>query len=448
MAVDRALNQEASAARDAALARVEECLDIAPGYLRLLRAEIAPVDCADLLVEDTLARSEGLPRELRDALVGLGLAARLARLVRTPPRLEPPFDKQRFMGFLHETLAAWIAEQAVAIQRTAEEGARLEGYGRGVVAIEAGLADLRFVEVVRQVPLPEDLARDTEWADVYYGALDQALEPRKHRGRDAALVGLRAMSEVGILRDQRITRARTLLSQLYNGRRVDALDGLLLPPLPPLSQSTPEERLAARLPTFVAGGLLGGQDPRDPALLRALSEQGLPRSLFPKLEPAGASTGLGAEAARAYARILFASGQLYWRAMDFAKAGEVLLAAPQTAPEGRLMLALIEVLGRGPRDAAEMMARGPMPHGSADVSALDRIAAGTEPTAGMAAFDAALILGLAPPEHADPQFWRGLEARFRRAAHLLQEPKQQALALDRAEAAAETANLVQGPASN
>jgi hypothetical protein len=56
-----------------------------------------------------------------------------------------------------------------------------------------------------------------------------ALEPRKARGRDAALAGLAAFADLGVIESPRIDRARQILSQSYAGHRIDALDGLRFP---------------------------------------------------------------------------------------------------------------------------------------------------------------------------------------------------------------------------
>src|SRR5688500_19244161 len=104
--------------------------------------------------------------------------------------------------------------------------------------------------MVREVPLPDEMKADKAVEGAYYAALDEALEPRKVRGRDAALVGLRAFAELGAVHDARVDRARELLTKLYSGSRVDALDRLLLPELEPPDLTRPElalDRKSTRL---------------------------------------------------------------------------------------------------------------------------------------------------------------------------------------------------------
>jgi hypothetical protein len=440
-ALDAALAENDGAKRDRRLVELERCPTFLTGLVRALRAELAPAACADVLVADYLEALAQRPRkDLEDALIGLALASRLSRLVRDPPKFDPPHDKPHFREFFDGRLVPWISAQAQAIQELSLEGSRLGGYGKGVAAIAAGLADMRFVEVVRGVGLPRDLAQDPELRDSYYVALDQALEPRKARGRDAALVGLREFAAEGILHDERVHKARSLLSKLYAGRRVDALDGLLLAELPPFAPSSVEERLAAELPTFYAGLLLETDAVSELGMLRAFLERGLPARTRTVL----ASAKLSPKPRELYARALFALGQRYWRSADFKQAADQFAdpAAPP-APEAALVGALARTLLKGPSDAADMMRRGPFVTSAlADVSALDSVAATKSPSAGLAAFDAAYILGLVPPAGPDKEFFKQLAARYRNAAKLLANPTQRRLAVERAKAAEDTARAI------
>jgi hypothetical protein len=400
--------------RDAAIACLEGRGDYPEGLLRALRAELAPVECADAIVTPLLEKPKGkLAVEVENALLGLALSGRLARLLGEPPRLGSPFSKDRFLAFQKDELGPWIVSQALAIDALALQGSRLAGYGRGVAAIAAGNADLRFVELARAIPLPEEIRADKELTDVYYGALDEALEPRKQRGRDAALVGLRAFAEIGALRDGRVAEARLLLSKLWSGSRVDALDELVLPPLPERADGSAETELAAALPTFYAAYVLADVDPTKPALLRAFLERGVPKSLGARLD----AKKLSPEARLLSARLSVDYGRLYFRAADFRRARETL-ALGKLDDTGRLLAALAQALERGPDDAAALMLRGPSVKGSFDVSALDALAQQKGPSAGAAAYDAAAVLALAPKPD-DAAFWDDLAGRFENAEKLL-----------------------------
>ena len=94
-------------------------------------------------------------------------------------------------------------------------------------------------------------------------------------GRDAALVGLGNLATVGVLRDPRVDRARALLSRMFGGRPINALDALLLPPLAPQAPTTAVQSLAQRLPSFYAGVLIGAEAAGDPLVMRQLIEKGL-----------------------------------------------------------------------------------------------------------------------------------------------------------------------------
>jgi hypothetical protein len=435
--------------RDQSLAALEACKQIPPGVVRALRAELAPAECGDALVEPYLEHPPGgLRPELRDALMGLGFAARAARLVREPPKLSPPLDKERVQAFVTGPLKEWIEGQAKAIQSVSLHGSSLEGYGKGVVAVEAGLADLRFVEVARSAPVPNEIAKDPELKEAYLASLEQALEPRKTRGRDAALVGLKKLSEVGVINDPRVDRARKLLSELYAGRRIDALDSLLLPALPAPAPSGEDEKLAAVLPTFYAEVVLDDVDATKPAMLRALALRGLPKSARAKLD---AIKSLAPEARQLFARALVALGEHYWRSGDFAAADKVAAGAKLTGAAGdeaALVSGIARALAGGPADAAEMMLKGPrLPKGVGDVAALDALGKGRRPVAGMALFDAARLLEIARPENAAPEYWKGVADRYQRAEKLLPDPAAKKDAAARAQSARDTARAVPSPAA-
>lgn len=413
-ALATALAKDDAGSRDAELACLEPSEELPYGSVRALRAELAPEACGDALVTPLLeAPAKPLGSELESTLVGLMLSARFSRLLGDAPKLEGTVDKQRFQSFFVERLSPWVLAEAAAIEKLSGEGARLSGYGRGIAAIAAGNADLRFVQMVREVPLPDEMKADQQVVDAYYGELDQALEPRKVRGRDAALVGLRTFAELGALDDPRVTRARLLLNALWAGSHIDALDRLLLPPLEPADTSTPELVLAAKLPTFYAQMWLSELDPTEPKLLRALLERGLPAPLRAKLDAAKLSD----RTRTLYARALVQSGRRFFRASDFKHARSVL-GAPPPGDLARLLGAVAQALENGPADATELMLKGPFVRGTGDVSALDAETARHGRFAGYAAFDAALILALAPKRD-DAAFWDGLAKRFDRADKLL-----------------------------
>lgn len=416
ISIAAALSRTSVEERDAALACLEPAPELPPGTVRALRAELAPEVCGDALVVPLLeSPPKGLPREIESGMLGSVVSARLARLLSNPPAPPPPVTRESFRSFFAETLTPWVLAQAAAIEKLSLEGSRLSGYGRGVAAIAAGNADLRFVEMVREVPLPDEMKTDKDVRDAYYGALDGALEPRKVRGRDAALVGLRAFAEIGAFYDPRVTRARELLAKLWSGSRVDALDRLLLPDLSPLDTATVNQLLAARLPTFYSGFLLRELDPNEPKLLRAFLQQGLAPPLRDKLDKAE----LAEPVRLLYARARIESGRRFFRASDFKRARELL--AGTKSEDGRLLAAVAQSLENGPEDAAELMLKGPFVKGTGDVSALDAEAAKKGRHAGFAAFDAAYVLQLAPKPD-DSAYWDDLAARFAAAEKLL-KPK-------------------------
>ncbi|MBW2523134.1 MAG: hypothetical protein JRI23_03125 [Deltaproteobacteria bacterium] len=444
-ALDQALQRSDPHERDTALVDVESCQDLPLGLVRALRAELAPTECGDGVVEQLLSNTpDQIGGMVYDALFGLGLAGRLARTVTSPPKLTPPYDKKRVKAFHEGPLLAWGTEQAQAIQGMSDLGVKLGYYGKAVVAVEAGMADMRFVEMVRGLPVPDEYREDKELLDQYYGGLDVALEPRKSRGRDAALVGLRGLAYVGVITDPRVGKARGLLSRMYGGRPIDALDALLLPVEPPAPAATVEQRLARALPSFYAGLVLVPAAVDDALLLRALTRRGLPlphRIALAKAEPSP-------EIRLIAARARFELGRTYWRAVDIDESVHLLSQWPQGSPrppEATLLLALGLALRGGPADAAAMIRTAPVESlGIGRVAALEAVAKdeAQRTVAGQAEFDAAVILELAAPPRAEAGYWQDLARRFRAAAGGLTDPKARAEAEQRARAATATARAI------
>jgi hypothetical protein len=435
-ALDGALAEQDATKRDAKLAGLEACAGMPVGLVRALRVELAPLECGDVLAEPLVQKPpKTITSPVYVTLLGQTLAARLSRIGHDAPTLAPPFDKPRVLEFIQQKLAPWLATSAQAVEETAQVGSKLTGYGRAIVAVEAGVADLRFVETFRSAPIPDEMKNDKELREVYQASLEEASEPRKVRGRDASLVGLADLAAVGALRDPRADRARALLSKLYGGRRIDGLDPLALPELAPAAPSTVEERLATRLPTFYAGQLLGTEHASKPELLRAFLEQGVPSPVRLALK----SADLTPEAKKLVVRARIDLGRRYWRAFDFDEA--VALAGKWTdRPEDvTLMLALGLALRNGPASAADMMRKAPLTSlGLGDVAALDAVSAKPEnPYAAIAAYDAAIVRELSPPEKADAAYFKDVARRFRDAA-----PKLPASLKARAEEHAKAADAI------
>jgi hypothetical protein len=441
-ALDAALTPDDDARRDSLLAGIEECKGLPAGLARALRAELAPIECGEAVAGPALAAPRpGTSANIHQALLGLSIASRLARTANTPPKLSPPFSRARVDEFIKGPMWAWFTAQAEVIQQISQEAAALPGYARGLAAVEAGVAELRIVEAVRSAPLPDEMAKDRDLQTQYYGTLDQALEPRKDRGRDAALVGLRELAIVGLIRDARVDRARAMLSRLYGGRRIDALDALLLPPLAKAEPASVEERLARKLPTFYAGMLLDDQAATRPGTLRMLLDRGIPLPQRSALR--GAPLTKEARTLLARGRIML--GQTYFRSVDFDQAAALLSAWPEgeaRPSDATFALALAIALRGGPEDAADMMRKAPLAlTGMGKVAALDYVTQSLPPPpeAGMAAFDAALIRQLTAPEGASADFFRELAARYQRAASRITAPDARALANERAKEAEQTA---------
>ncbi len=424
------LRGDLAAQVDARLLALEPTFDKKePGLVRALRADVLAVPCADVIVDPYLAAHRTLVSRASHVLVGLSLAAKLERTGAGRPALGATADKAQVKAFVNGPLKAWMIEQSTAIETLASGAAGLSGYGRGVAALAAGNADLRLVTVIREAPTPASW--DPELKAVYQAALDEALEPRKNRGRDAALVGLADLGQAGALLETRVIGAHLALSSLYGGRRISALAPLMAPSPPAWMTDVPVATMLESVGPFwtdVFG--LGTQAPSSIGRGTALSL----RSFFAS-EPADKSDPKLLQVRSIYALTRFRLGQVYWRRVDFVEAAQA--AKQGKTPEDRLVLALSLALAQGPNGAAEMMRA---PSAAAlnlnHTEALDALVAEGSPLAGWAAFDAAYLRFLSPPATSEAgPYYRDVAARFRKAATLLEEPARKQQAIQRAEEA-------------
>lgn len=437
------------AERDAALGALEGCSGYPRGLIRTLRAELGPPECADILVVSVVGEGKdasSLPADIRETLVALGLGAQLRRLAVTPPKAPDDHSREVLENYFTDQLFPWISEQAQAIFEVASQGTHLSGYARGLVAIEAGSADMRFVAFARNVPLADEIAKHEEAKDLYYATLDERLEPRKARGRNAALVGLREMARLGVRASARVAEARTLLSEVYGGRRVNALDTLMVAPVPSVKAEGAKAAIASRIPTVYAASLVGPAEPT-PLLVRAHLQMGMPPGLRRDVESNG-----GAQSQLLLARAIFENGRTYFRAEDF-HAVQALLTQladgssqadnldPAQKDEVRLLRALAIALSAGPVDAADMIAKGPRFADSlGNLAMLDGLAQESSELGGRAAFNAAYLRELVAPEGA-PDYWADLGARYLHAATNL-KGKEASIARHRGNACLEIAQVL------
>ncbi len=413
-----ALVEKDAAKRNALLATIETEVvapELAP-VIRAMRAELAPIECADAITDPALAAAKGTVAGTAGQMtIGLSLASKLSRTAANAPSMKDASDKEKVKRFIQGPLREWMVEQAAAIDALSAPASELVGLARGVVAMEAGMADLRLVDRIRSAPTPSTW--DKELKAVYEAALDEALEPRKVRGRDAALVGLADFAAAGIVQDARVDRTRALLSKLYGGRRIDALDALLLPNAD-ANASLHRETVLALIPN-------------EPAKRDALAQLGL------KAPPSETS-----------ARERLEMGRRYWRRVDFIEAAH-LAAKDKDSEDARLVLAVALALAKGPNGPKDMMAApSPAAIHLTDTGALDALASEAPARiAGLAAYDAAHLRSLSPPDgDAAAPYLADVAARFRKAAGLLEDPAQKKRAEERAVEADAIAKAVGKPA--
>jgi hypothetical protein len=164
----------------------------------------------------------------------------------------------------------------------------------------------------------------------------------------------------------------------------------------------------------------------------------LPRALALRIDPKQLD-----DASKSYlVRALLERGRRYFRAQDFADSAR-MSAQGGSSPEQALYHALAATLQNGPRDASDLLLGGlVLPAGTGQVGELDHLASEkSNPSAPLAAFDAAYLRSLVPPPN-DPKFWDDLSKRFTLAERGLRDPDQKKRAHDASAAAKDTAKAL------
>ena len=421
--------------RDAALAPLESC-KLPAGFVTALRAELAPVECADGITDPVLDKlPAGVSLPMQHVLVGQSLGSKLSRTVIGQPTLRPPYTKADTQKFLATKLAPWATAQAVLVQDLSALGASLSGIGVALLAVEAGRADLRFVEVARQVPTAPEFQKDPELRQIYESALEAALEPRKSRGRDATLIGLRIFGDYGVISGSpRMQHARELLASMYGGRRVDALDALLIPaPAPAADKNAHVESPRRLVPSFLLSLLPGSL-----AALAAEANGPNATAYAPEVRKAPLpDAAVDERAARARTSLRLAGAHFRRASADAAL--DLVASLPRAEPN-EFLVALALALHQGPKDVVTMMAAGaPSALGYRKLDALDAVAKKGGAFAAAAAYDAALLREIAPPDAAGRTYFEDLAAQYHAAEKKFGAAPEAKLAADRAKHAEEIA---------
>jgi hypothetical protein len=326
----------------AELFRLEGC-QLPLGIVRLLRAQWLP-ECAEDLASSVLrTRSVQLEPSVRLSLYGEALGAACTRIPQPMPVYRGHFDKLRLAQFLEKSVRPWQArtlrslevcgDAAKALPRqTYSREAALRGYVRALH---------QFAALHRNSPIDETIKRDWEQRTAYYGALDDAAEVAWNRLSEA----LREYgAEFAFQGNYGYGREVSSFSQGF--QRESLLSRLGLPMVPATSESD-VAAVARFIPQPAALWLLSRDDLRQPAVLGALVQQGLPQSTRAIIGQALASmptTDSNRKAAHALlAQVLVRIGLVTRQNYLFERA-VVELTFAESTPENRLLSAIARTL--------------------------------------------------------------------------------------------------------
>lgn len=406
-----------AAARDSALASVATCDKLPALLVDALRAELAPIECAEAIVAPALDAhgKEALPQHLAAARALVG-ASRLARL-------RPKKGAFDLLARAEVDPAAGEAGTKLVIAwKEAIEGAETEALllSKGAPAelaaiarFEAAAAWLAFAKELRGTPLPDEIKKlkknDPDLETHYFAKLDEVTMPIVDRARQLALAGLGVAVRDGIL-VKTLPSYAAILDPFRSrpGFEVRATRDLDLMTTDALGakDATDATKMAAVLPAWAVYGALERVMPAsllDPAVLMAMAEgRGIPSALrreaehepspnakaAPKLGPKEQKTRDAQRAAVVLSRVRVA---LAYGSRPDAEAASTFTSKD---PADQLRVSVAKALLGPSANAPPPKPGDPAATASTpgyDLAQLDAIAKKGGPTANAAAYDAALL---------------------------------------------------------
>lgn len=399
--------------RDRALSALQSCSGFAPGFVIELRAELNP-ECAEPIARGAIERPpEGVALETYQALRGVVLASRMARL---PADLPPPASHRsdRALEYLERRVVPWLKARRQLLawfeQQTTELTPGFYGHCQAELALAAAYASASNSAI--NAPIPMAWRQSAEVRQSYYGSLRRALDEVLDQARRTYLRAAKAASHQGLLDDPRVVSWLGPLVESAQG-----LQGLLLPSLGRVPADTPNLEVASLLPTYHTG-VLFGDDPNllSPSLLRAMLVHGFPMPIRRAL--AGRTLDWNRRLLVARARLRL--GLVYHQTVQFRWALRAL--EPDTAQaDAGLEQALGYALAPGPEDL-EAWLSNTRPR-RLDVSSLKSWLAAhgnqNEQLAGLAQYDWAYLNLVSNQLPMDASEFRRIAQELHRGLHLL-----------------------------
>jgi len=287
------------AARDAALSSLSTCEKVPTLIPETLRAELAPIQCAEAILAPALDAKgkEAFPPHLAAARALVG-ASRLSRLrpkkgafdILARAEVDPKAAAQGI-----EYAKAWKAalekEEADAIALTKNAPAEIVA----IVSFEIAAAYLAVAKETRSTPFPEEakplLKKDPDLEVKYYAKLDEVTMPLVVHARETAYGGLGRARTDGI-HVKPLPHFQQIVDPfksrpLFENKPTRELE--LLAPDPLAKEPKDAVKLAAQLPPWAVYALLERTAPAsllDPQVLLALATQrGIPAALRREAEP-------------------------------------------------------------------------------------------------------------------------------------------------------------------
>lgn len=200
---------------DRALAELEACPGLPPGFVRALRAERWP-ECAEHLAAPLLRRPPGgLDPSVRETLRGLLVASRIARWDPRVTPIQSDATPKNLDHFVTGTLSPTLERMQRELHALEEDVLALApgSYGRARAQVALSSAWLKAQTAYRRAPIPAAIKVDYDQRTAYYTFVDAVSRALTNSARGRHAAALQAMSAHGVTHEDSVIE---WLSALWN----------------------------------------------------------------------------------------------------------------------------------------------------------------------------------------------------------------------------------------
>jgi hypothetical protein len=323
-ALDEALDVQSAASRDGRLVALESCWVFPAGVIRGIRAELSPA-CADVIVAPSLLQT--LRVSVQHALIGAALGARALRTKPAPAYIGTG-TPDSITTYLQTRMHAWDSQTVAALKELEATASTLTGYGHALALAAVAQGYGLHMDGFRRVPYPREWDRRGNDGTVrlhFFEVVNQASVPTREVALRQTTSALYVMGDTGATTHRMTDALRTWLHRNFRRQFLDL--AVAMPP--PAAPAGTLARLAARLPTFYAGVVLGTNATCED-VLRQWSAQGVPQGSRGQLS--GNLAALSPDGRLTYADAMLRTALTFGRRVDHDELAHAVAAAVADSP--------------------------------------------------------------------------------------------------------------------